>query len=105
MGAKTHGPVAVFADASALHDHTFGATVLALPAGARVAEHVHAGETELLYVLAGRGTLSIGGVDLPMTSTSVVQIPRNTRHAFAAAADLRAVQIFTPAGPEQRKAP
>ena len=105
-GARTYGPATIFADAQVLGDRALAASQLALPAGARLAEHVHAGETELLYVLAGRGTLTVGGVDLPVTATSVVQIPRNTRHAFSAASDVRAVQIFTPAGPEQRfKAP
>ena len=63
---------------------------------------MHAGEAELLYVLAGAGTLTVNGVALPVGSTSVVQIPRNTRHAFVATTELRAVQIFTPAGPAQR---
>lgn len=105
-GARTLGPATIFADPATLQDHTLAASVLALPAGGRLAEHTHAGETELLYVLGGRGTLTVAGVDLPVTATSVVQIPKNTRHAFTAASDLRAVQIFTPAGPEQRfKAP
>jgi len=32
----------------------------------------------------------------------VIQIPPNTKHAFAASADFRAIQVYTPAGPEQR---
>jgi len=63
---------------------------------------MHANETELWYMLAGAGTLTVNGVDLPVAPTSVVQIPRNARHAFAVTADCRALQIFTPAGPEQR---
>jgi quercetin dioxygenase-like cupin family protein len=101
-GAKTYGRATIFADAGTIHDKTLAASILALPAGATVAEHVHAGETELLYVLAGGGTMTVGGVALPVTATSVVQIPKHTRHAFTAASDLRAVQIYTPAGPEQR---
>jgi quercetin dioxygenase-like cupin family protein len=39
--------------------------------------------------------------------TSVIQIPPNTKHAFAAGSSkVRGVQLYTPAGPEQRfKAP
>jgi hypothetical protein len=37
-----------------------------------------------------------------VTPTSVIQIPPNTKHAFAATAAVRAVQVYTPAGPEQR---
>jgi quercetin dioxygenase-like cupin family protein len=80
--------------------------VIELPKGAAIPEHVHAGETELLYVLAGAGTMTVRGVPLAVGPTSVVQIPPNTPHAFTAAEDVRAVQIYTPAGPEQRfKAP
>ena len=39
---------------------------------------------------------------VPVTATSVIQIPPSTKHAFVATAAVRAVQIYTPAGPEQR---
>jgi quercetin dioxygenase-like cupin family protein len=101
-GATTYGPATIYADAGAIHDKTLAASILAMPAGARVAEHAHAGETELLYVLAGGGTMTVAGVELAVTPTSVVQIPKNTRHAFVATSAVRALQIYTPAGPEQR---
>jgi mannose-6-phosphate isomerase-like protein (cupin superfamily) len=91
-----------YAGAAEIPDRTFSAAVLTVPAGAAIAEHVHARETELLYVLAGEGTLTVDGVALPVTATSVVQIPKNTRHAFMATSAVRAVQILTPAGSEQR---
>ena len=100
--AKTFGPATIYADAATLHDPTLAASILALPANARVAEHVHAGETEILYLVAGGGTMTVGGVELPVTSTSVVQIHKNTKHAFTATSAVRALQIYTPAGPEQR---
>ena len=101
-GAKTFGPATIYADATTIQDRTLAASVLALPAGAKVAEHVHADETELLYVLAGGGTMTVAGVELPVTPSSVVQIPKNTKHAFTATSAVRAVQIYSPAGPEQR---
>jgi quercetin dioxygenase-like cupin family protein len=76
--------------------------VLQLPKGASVPEHVHAKETEMLYVLAGAGTMTIAGTQVAVTPTSVIQIPPNTKHAFTASDDVRAVQLYTPAGPEQR---
>ncbi len=100
--ARTYGPAMIYADVAVIPDRSLAASVLALPAGGRVAEHLHASETELLYVLAGGGTMTVNGVAMPVTATSVVQIPRNTRHGFVATSDVRAVQIFTPAGPEQR---
>jgi len=100
--ARTFGPATIYADPATTHDKAFAASIVSLAAGTRVAEHVHAGETELWYMLAGAGTLTVGGVDLPVTATSVVQIPRGAKHAFAVTADCRALQIFTPAGPEQQ---
>jgi quercetin dioxygenase-like cupin family protein len=100
--AKTYGPATIYLDPVQTLDHTLAASILQLPAGAKVPEHVHAKETELLYVLAGAGTMTIAGTDLPVTATSVIQIPPNTKHAFAATEAVRAVQIYTPAGPEQR---
>jgi quercetin dioxygenase-like cupin family protein len=100
--ARSDGLALRYAGAAELPDRTFSAAVVTVPAGAALAEHVHAGEAELLYVLAGEGTLTVDGVALPVTATSVVQIPRNTRHAFMATSAFRAVQIFTPAGSEQR---
>ncbi len=96
------GVATIFADASTIKDKQLAATVLAMPGNAKVPEHVHAGETELLYVLAGSGTFTVAGVDLAVTPTSTIQIPPNTKHSFTASTDFRAVQIYTPAGPEQR---
>ena len=73
-----------------------------MPAGMKVPEHVHANETEMLYILEGAGTMTIAGQDIAVTPTSVIQIPPNTKHAFAASAAVKAVQVYTPGGPEQR---
>lgn len=100
--ATVDGPSTRYAGAAEIPDRTFAASVLTVPAGGALAEHRHAGEAELLYVLAGVGTLTVDGVALPVTASSVVQIPKNTRHAFMATSAFRAVQIFTPAGSEQR---
>jgi quercetin dioxygenase-like cupin family protein len=73
-----------------------------IPNGTAIPEHVHAKETELLVFLAGSGTMRVNGVMIPITETSVVQVPPNTKHAFTATSDVRALQIYTPPGPEQR---
>jgi quercetin dioxygenase-like cupin family protein len=95
--AKTYGPATIFVEAQPM-----AASILTLPKGATVPEHVHAKETELLYVLAGAGTMTIAGTQVPVTPTSTIQIPPNTKHAFTATEDVRALQIYTPPGPEQR---
>jgi quercetin dioxygenase-like cupin family protein len=79
-----------------------GAHLVALPAGDRTAEHLHPNDTELWYVLSGNGTLIVAGVELPVTSTSVVQIPKNTRHAFTATSDVRLLQVLLHPGPASR---
>ena len=101
-GAKTYGPATIYLEPAVARGAPFAASVLKLPAGAKVPDHVHAQETEMLYVLEGAGTMTIAGQDVAVTPTSVIQIPPNTRHAFSATSAVRAVQIYAPAGPEQR---
>jgi quercetin dioxygenase-like cupin family protein len=101
-GAKTYGPATIYLEPALAKGAPFAASVLKLPAGAKVPEHVHAQETEMLYILEGSGTMTIAGQQVAVTPTSVIQIPPNTKHAFAATAAVRAVQVYTPAGPEQR---
>jgi quercetin dioxygenase-like cupin family protein len=96
--AKTYGPSTIFLEG----DAPLSASVLRTKAGANIPEHVHAKETEMLYVLEGSGTMTINGVAMAVTPTSVIQIPANTKHAFTATSAVRALQIYTPAGPEQR---
>jgi quercetin dioxygenase-like cupin family protein len=100
--AKTYGPATIYLDPAVTYEQRLSATILSLPAGAKVAEHVHAKETELLYILEGAGTMTVAGTDVPVTATSVIQIPPNTKHAFVATAAVSAFQVYTPAGPEQR---
>jgi putative monooxygenase len=101
-GAKTWGPATIYLDSAELKDAPFAASILSMPAGAKVPEHVHEKETEMLYILEGSGTMTIAGQQLAVTPTSVIQIPPNTKHAFEASAAVRAVQFYTPGGPEQR---
>lgn len=98
---KKYGGVTIIAEA-ATKSPAIAGSILELPAGAVVPEHLHDKETELLYVLSGSGTMTVGGVSVAVTPTTVVQIPPRTKHAFTATADVRAVQFYAPAGPEQR---
>lgn len=100
--AKRFGPATLIAEPATTKQAAIYGGVIELPAGATVPAHVHAKETELLYILAGAGTMTVNGVQLAVTPSTVVQIPPNTKHAFTATAAVRAVQFYTPAGPEQR---
>ena len=96
------GKVTIAVEPSATAKLPFAGSILAFPAGMAIPEHLHAHETELLYVLDGAGTMTVKGQPLAVGATSVVQIPAATPHAFTVTKELRAVQIYTPAGPEQR---
>ncbi|HTM23525.1 MAG TPA: cupin domain-containing protein, partial [Kofleriaceae bacterium] len=91
----------------------FGVTVpgiyegtIQLEAGVQVPEHDHAKSTEVLYILAGSGTMTIAGKRYPVEPDMAIQIPPGVKHSFSAGTAVRAVQWYTPSGPEQRfKAP
>jgi quercetin dioxygenase-like cupin family protein len=100
--AKVFGPATMYIEPATLTKTPASAEILILPGGTQIAEHVHANETEVLYVLEGSGTMTVNGTALAVSSTSVVQVPPNTKHSFSASAAVRALQIYTPAGPEQR---
>ncbi|MBI5513642.1 MAG: cupin domain-containing protein [Deltaproteobacteria bacterium] len=81
---------------------------------APVAEHDHPASWELLTALAAAGTLVLpasitvdGGVaprEVPVSDGQVVRVPPGVRHRWAPAGSrpLVAVQVYAPAGPEER---
>lgn len=99
IAAKGHD---IYLDATIIKDAPFSAAIATIPKGVTIAEHVHAKETELIYTVAGSGTLTVGGIALQIDASSVAQIPPNTKHAFTSTAEVRMLQLYTPAGPEQR---
>lgn len=72
----------------------FEVTALDIPAGGGPAEHVHDKQTELLYMQAGGGTMTVGGTKLPVTATSAVQVPKGTKHSFTASDATHAIRIY-----------
>ncbi len=51
---------------------------------------------QLLYVLAGAGTVTLDGVQLPLGPTTVLQIPPGMRYAMTLTSPLRALQVNVP---------
>jgi putative monooxygenase len=96
------GTVALLLDPARVTGAALSATLLDVEAGAVIPPHVHDGATELLYVLAGAGTMTVDGVELAIGATSVVQIPAGLEHAFTASEATRVIQLYAPPGPEQR---
>lgn len=105
---KTTGIATIFLDSTSPLKPPFAASIIHFAADAKVPAHVHAHETEMLYAFShfgaetSVGTLTVAGVAQDVTDHSVVQIPANTEHAFAAKAESFGLQIYTPGGPEQR---
>jgi quercetin dioxygenase-like cupin family protein len=72
--------------------------------GAQVPRHAHAGSEEIIFVLSGRGELTVGTEKLPFAAEEALFLPGGQPHAVKFTGDDRAemVQIFAPAGPEDR---
>ena len=58
----------------------------------------------MVLVLEGQGTMTIAGESYPIAPMTAVQIPPGVEHAvvFEGDAPVRALQVYTPSGPEQR---
>jgi mannose-6-phosphate isomerase-like protein (cupin superfamily) len=71
---------------------------------AAVAEHVHDGSWEILCALEASGDFTLAGQKARLGPRQCVSVPPATKHAWApdAGSKLRAVQLYAPAGPEQR---
>lgn len=69
-----------------------------------IVEHIHEQSWEHLLVLQGSGELLMRGRPYPIAGGEVIHIDRSIRHGFAAMGEtpLVALQLYTPAGPEQR---
>ncbi|HZS38287.1 MAG TPA: cupin domain-containing protein [Polyangia bacterium] len=71
-------------------------------AGAAVPPHKHDDSDELIYVVAGRATTTVEGARLAAKPGDLLYIPKGAEHAMTVDERLTAVQIYSPAGPEQR---
>ncbi len=77
-------------------------SVLTLQKGAVVPEHSHETAAEILYIVEGSVEMTVAGKTVRAKAGDVVLIPKNVRHSATASSELRAVQVYGPAGPEQR---
>jgi quercetin dioxygenase-like cupin family protein len=69
---------------------------------ASVPEHQHPGSDEIVYLMTGRAVVTVGDEPYTEKPGDLVSIPRGTPHAFVVTEDMCAVQVYAPAGPEQR---
>ena len=73
--------------------------------GANVAEHVHEGAAEILYIMSGEMELVIGGTTVIARAGSAVYIPPDAPHSARVSTGIEpveVVQVYSPGGAEQR---
>ena len=72
--------------------------------GAEVPRHAHAGTDEILFVSTGAGELTVGSEKFPFEGPVALYIPAGQPHAakFTGTDKAELVQIYAPAGPEDR---
>jgi len=79
---------------------------LELVPGAAVPEHVHEASGEWLYVVRGEVELTTMGRTQLVQAGSVVHLPKGQKHQAKVPSTAKesffAVQLYSPAGPEQR---
>jgi len=73
-------------------------------ADARVPEHRHTEASELLMIEEGDGLMRLGDREIRVRPGTTIVIPRGVLHDFRGAGTqrLRALQVYTPSGAEQR---
>jgi quercetin dioxygenase-like cupin family protein len=80
-------------------------TELVMLPGAVVPEHSHDTSAELIYILAGHGTMVLDGKETMVREGMAIYIPAGVKHSLKVDTKiepLRAIQVYTPGGPEQR---
>lgn len=82
-------------------------STLSFDPGAAVPEHAHAQEEEVLFMVEGTGELTVNGKTVTVRPGTALRIPAGARHAFkvTSATPVKAVQFYSPPGPEQRFKP
>ncbi len=76
--------------------------LLEVEAGAEVATHTHDASDEILHVLEGQVLTTIGTTTKASVAGDTIFIPKGAPHSARFLARTRAVQVYAPAGPEQR---
>jgi quercetin dioxygenase-like cupin family protein len=94
----------VLFDAASTGGVAASASVVEFSPGTEIARHSHDGSAEILYILSGSGNVLIGSEKIDFAADQVIHIPEGQPHAarFTGAEKTTALQIFAPAGPEQK---
>ncbi len=81
-----------------------GMSVLRGEVGLRVPSHRHNTSAEILMVEGGEGILTLGDRSVSVRPGTALYIPAGVIHSFEGRGPepFRAIQVYTPSGPEQR---
>ena len=96
------GKVKILFDAEGAGDPHAYVGLLTAQAGMTVPEHAHDKEDEILWIVSGKGDMTLDGQAQPVEAGEAIHIPAGAKHSFKSDAGLTAVQFYTPSGPEQR---
>ncbi len=80
-------------------------TELVMLPGAQVPEHTHDQAAELIYILSGSARMTLDGKETVVVAGMAIYIPAGVKHSLvldSKVEPLRALQVYTPGGPEQR---
>jgi quercetin dioxygenase-like cupin family protein len=101
--AGGRGKAHVLLDEKVTGSSALALSVVEFPPGLELPRHDHPGSSELLYVLSGGGKVTVGSEALPFGAETAVALPAGQPHAARiGGAATMAIQIYAPAGPEQR---
>jgi len=79
-------------------------SVVEFESGVEIPRHTHADSAEILYILSGAGEVQVGGEKIPFGPEQAIHIPDGQPHSakFTGGEKTVALQLYAPAGPEQR---
>lgn len=80
-------------------------TELVMLPGAAIPEHSHDTSAELLYVIEGHAQMTLDGQSSEVHAGMAIFIPAGVKHSMRMTSRVepfRAIQVYTPGGPEQR---
>jgi mannose-6-phosphate isomerase-like protein (cupin superfamily) len=82
----------------------FNFAIIEIAAGRVLEEHVHAGEDDAFYILAGELTFTFGDEEAPAPPGTFVLVPPGVEHGFRndGAVPVRMLNIHAPAGFDRR---
>lgn len=96
--------VHLFFDPATSDSRDVALSIVEFEPGAEIPRHAHDGSAEILYILSGAGQLQIGSDKLAFKAEQAIHIPEGQPHAakFTGPEKTTALQVYAPAGPEQR---